>query len=187
LLLTAIFFRVKILPKEKEAEMTGKNLISYFVVSLVFLSLTVSNTSAEQAGQTAAPEAKTVSLQNFEPNNGTEGECFYGIWQVEPELVKDNVHAGNSSLMVGANDQYGGTVGINFASKEDHIDFSKAKKVSIWIYDKIGDNAIQIRLRDTEGNGGSGDDKNFLWSTKRTKKDNWTQIKWNLNQYPKFS
>ncbi|MFH1778910.1 MAG: hypothetical protein ABH847_02640 [Candidatus Omnitrophota bacterium] len=160
------------------------NLVKHFVVGLIFLSLIVLNSIAEQSEEIPSPTA--VPLQNFEPENDTEDEYFLNIWETEPDFATDIVHSGSRSLEIEANNEAGGTVGINIASKDGYVDLSKAEKISIWVYDTTeGNNTIQIRLKDIEGNGGSGNDENNLWSTKKTKKDTWTEIKWKLKSYPK--
>lgn len=158
-------------------------VVKFFVVGLMFSALTILSAVAEEAEQVST--AKAVSIQNFEPKNGTEDDYFIDIWKSESDFAADIVHSGSRSLMTETGDEYGGTIGIKLASKDDYVDMSKAKKISIWVYDTIGNNSIQLRLKDIEGNGGSGNDDNFLWSTKSTKKDAWTQIKWSLNKYPK--
>ncbi|KPK41422.1 MAG: hypothetical protein AMJ78_05550 [Omnitrophica WOR_2 bacterium SM23_29] len=160
------------------------NLVKSFVVGLMFLSMIVLNAEAEQSEQISLSSA--VSLQNFEPENGTEDEYFLNIWETEPDFATDIVHSGSRSLEIEAINEAGGTVGIKVASEDGYVDLSNGKKISIWVYDAAeGNNTIQIRLKDTEGNGGSGEDGNFLWSSKKTKKDAWTQIKWDLKKYPK--
>ncbi|KPK42530.1 MAG: hypothetical protein AMJ78_02260 [Omnitrophica WOR_2 bacterium SM23_29] len=157
-----------------------ENLVKSIVVGLMFLCLIILNAVAEQSEQIT-----TVSLQNFEPENSTEDEYFLNIWETEPDFATDIVHSGSRSLMLEANNEAGGTVGIRIASEDGYVDLSKGKKISIWVYDTTeGSNSIQIRLKDTEDNGGSGEDRNYLWSTKKTKKDTWTEIAWRLDKYP---
>ena len=161
------------------------NVVKFFVVGLIFSALSILSAVAVAEEAEQASTVKAVSLQNFEPKNGAEDEYFIDIWKSESDFATDIVHSGSRSLMTETGDEWGGAIGIQPVSKDGYADLSKAKKVSIWVYDTIGNNTIQLRLKDVEGNGGSGNDNNFLWSTKSTKKDAWTQIKWSLNKYPK--
>lgn len=122
-------------------------------------------------------------FQDFEPNNGTSGSYFQDIYQSSPVFETANVHSGTRSLKITAGTG-GGTVGISAADNSGYLDISTAKSVSIWVYDTQGNNTIQLRLRDADGDGGSGGDANFLWSDDSSVQNQWTKITFDLNRYP---
>lgn len=154
-------------------------ILKFFIFSLVLLSLAVLNSAWGQVGG----QAQGLSLQNFENNNGTEDEYFAEVWNCQPNFDTEIVRSGERSLRAETFDN-GGTVRINFANEKNYVDLSKVKKISIWVYDTEGNNTVEIRLKDINGNGGSGNDGNTLWSKREAKKNNWTQIEWDLALYP---
>jgi len=122
-------------------------------------------------------------FQNLEPNNGTSGSYFQDIYQSSPVFDTAVTHSGARSLKITAGSG-GGTVGVSAAAPSGYLDLSTAKSVSVWVYDTQGNNTIQLRLRDANGNGGSGGDANFLWSDAASVKNQWTKITFHLNRYP---
>lgn len=126
---------------------------------------------------------KKGSLQNFESGNGTEGEYYTQIWNCTVDFDSKKVHGGSRSIKMDTLEN-GGTVGIKPLGNAGQTDLSKAKKVSIWVYDTQGDNTVELRLKDANGNGGSGLDGRSLWSSEKTKQNAWTKIEWNLKDYP---
>lgn len=122
-------------------------------------------------------------FQNLEPNNGTSGSYFQDIYQSSPVLDTANAHSGARSLMITAGTG-GGTVGISAADSSGYLDLSTAKSLSVWVYDTQGNNSLQLRLRDANGNGGSGGDANFIWSDAVSVQNQWTRITFDLNRYP---
>ena len=77
----------------------------------------------------------------------------------------------------------GGTVRIFAASPSGHFDMTDATNFSVWVYtDAVC--SVQLRLKDSDGDGGSGADGYFLWSSMSSMQNQWTLITWNLNQYP---
>lgn len=142
--------------------------------------------AAVVAGSTACfaeGEGKSV-LQDFEPSNGTDGgTCFQQIWNCTGDFEMTQVHNGAQSLKL-ETAQNGGTAGIRVMSAKGSADLSKAKKITLWVYDTQGDNTIELRIKDAGGNGGTGPDGKTLWSTNKSKKDAWTKIEWDLRNYP---
>ncbi len=150
-----------------------------FIFSLVFLSLVVLGSVCVLAQE----ETQKISFQNFERDNGTEDEYFVETWNCEPNFETEIVHSGDRALRV-VTFEDGGTLRINAADKEGYVDLSKTKKISIWAYDTQNSNTVEIRLKDVDGDGGSGKDGNTLWSKKGARKNKWTKIEWDLNSYP---
>ena len=122
-------------------------------------------------------------LQNFEPDNGTEGEYFTQIWNCTAEFDAEKVHAGSRSIKMETLDK-GGTVGIKSVGNQGQVDLTKAKKITLWVYDTQGDNTVELRFKDANGNGGSGPDGKSLWSTGKSRQNTWTKIEWNPADYP---
>ena len=126
------------------------------------------------------------ALQNFEANNGTGGAYFNPIWQCTTDFEVERTHAGSQAQRV-ETAQGGGTVGIRLMKENGSADLTKAKKITVWVYDTQGTNTIELRLRDADGNGGNGADGKTLWSETKAVKDQWTRIEWDLSQYPSGS
>lgn len=125
----------------------------------------------------------TVMFQNFEPGNGTPGDYFWDVWQSSPSFESSIVQEGTRSVKI-TTGSGGGTVGINAASSSGYFDMTNATYFYIWVYDTQGSNTVQLRLKDNDGDGGSGNDGNFLWSSMSSVQNQWTKITWNLSQYP---
>jgi hypothetical protein len=123
------------------------------------------------------------SLQDFESNNGTEGEYFTQVWNCTADFDNKKVHAGSRSIKMETLEN-GGTVGIKLVGNAGQVDLSKAKKITLWVFDTQGDNTVELRFRDANGNGGSGLDGKALWSTEKTKHNAWTKMVWDLRNYP---
>ena len=123
-------------------------------------------------------------FQDFEPGNGTPGVYFEDVRQTISSFETSRIHGGTRSLKVSTQDQYGGTVAILAANSSGYIDLSSATSISIWVYDTQGNNTVQLRLKDNDGDGGSGDDGNYLWSSMSSVHGQWTKITWYLNDYP---
>ncbi len=152
-----------------------ERIAKFFIFGLVFLSL--------MGWGSMCAWAQEVSFQNFEVNNGTEDEYFLEIWNSEPNFETEIVHSGDRALRV-VTFEDGGTVRINVADKKGYIDLSKAKEISMWVYDTHNSNTVEMRLKDIDGDGGSGNDGNTLWSKRGARKNKWVQIKWDLDSYP---
>ena len=132
----------------------------------------------------ATVRAEKVSLQDFETGNGTKDHLYFSdVWQSAPDFETDKVHSGRQALRLSAPDK-GGTVSVYFSNNRQSIDLTNVKSFSIWVYDTQGDNTVQIRLKDVNGNGGAGTDDMFLWSANAAQKDKWTKVKWMLSDYP---
>jgi len=124
-----------------------------------------------------------ITFQDFEVNNGTPGAYYYDVWQSSPGLDQNTVHGGSRSLRMVAG-RGGGTVGIRAASPSGYMDLSRAKTISVWVYDTQGNNTVQLRLRDADGDGGSGADGRYMWSSVSSVQNQWTRITWDLSGYP---
>jgi len=133
-------------------------------------------------GLLAEKPAKGV-LQDFEANNGTEGEYYTQIWNCTVDFDNRKVHSGSRAIKMETLEN-GGTVGIKLIGDQGQVDLSKAKKISLWVYDTQGDNTVELRLRDANANGGSGMDGKALWSGAKARLNAWTKIEWNLKDYP---
>lgn len=125
-----------------------------------------------------------VMFQDFEEGNDTPGVYFEDIWQANAEFETSIIHEGTRSLKVVVLDNIAGTVRINAASLIGHFDLSNATTFSVWVYDTQGNNTVELRLKDSEGNGGSGQDGNTLWSLMSAEQNQWTKITWDLSIYP---
>jgi hypothetical protein len=123
-------------------------------------------------------------IQNFEPGAGSTENPFKDIWHSVSDFEVEKVRSGERAHRFTAGKE-GGTVAILVAGEKGTVDLSKAKKISIWVLDTHGDNSVELRLKDADGNGGSGQDGNSMWSKTSAKKDTWTKIEWNLADYPK--
>ncbi len=131
-----------------------------------------------------AEDAGGKLLQDFEPSNGTDGgTCFQQIWNCTGDFEMTQVHNGAQSLKL-ETAQNGGTAGIRVMSTKGIADLSKAKKITLWVYDTQGENTIELRIKDAGGNGGTGPDGKTLWSANKSKKNVWTKIEWDLQSYP---
>ncbi|MFA5338626.1 MAG: beta-galactosidase [Candidatus Omnitrophota bacterium] len=108
---------------------------------------------------------------------------FKDIWQSDPVINLSTVYAGTRSLKITAGSG-GGTVAVYPANSAQVMDLSSATGFSVWVYDTQGNNSIQLRLRDAEGDGGSGGDGYCLWSSNNSVQNQWTQINWDMTQYP---
>src|SRR3989338_9114060 len=122
-------------------------------------------------------------FHNLDPNNGTSGIYFQDIYQSSPAFETTTVHSGTRSLKITAASG-GGTVGILAANSSTYLDLSTATSLSVWVYDTQGNNTLQLRLKDNNGDGGSGSDANFLWSDAASVQNQWTKITFDLNRYP---
>lgn len=137
-------------------------------------------------GSTAvhAEDATGTVLQNFEPSNGTSGgTCYQQIWNCTGDYEMTQVHNGAQSLKLETASN-GGTTGVRVMGEKGTADLSKAKKITLWVYDTQGDNTIELRIKDANGSGGTGPDGKTLWSTNKAKKNAWTKIEWDLKNYP---
>jgi PKD repeat protein len=123
-------------------------------------------------------------FQNFEEGNGTPGAYFQNVWQTSPSFDTSTVHEGARSLKMIALDTYGGTMRVNAASPTGYFDLRDATSFSVWVYDTQDSNTIQLRLKDSNGDGGSGSDNYSMWSSMSAVKNTWTKITWDLNDYP---
>lgn len=129
-----------------------------------------------------ADDGKT--FQDFEPNNGTSGgTCFQQIWNCTGDFEMTQVRNGAQALKL-ETAQNGGTAGIRAMGEKGTIDLSKAKKITLWVFDTQGDNTIELRIKDANGNGGTGADGKSLWSATKAKRNTWTRIEWDLTAYP---
>ena len=108
---------------------------------------------------------------------------FKDIWQSDPVVNLATVHAGTRSLKINTGNG-GGTIAVYPANSAQVMDLNSATGFSLWVYDTQGNNSIQLRLRDVNGNGGSGNDGYYLWSSNASVQNQWTQISWNMTQYP---
>lgn len=135
------------------------------------------------ASNTIPVEVTNNIYQNFEPNNGTPGSYFQDVYQSSPAFETAIVHSGTRSLKISAASS-GSTVGILAANSSGYIDLSTAKSLSVWAYDTQGNNTVQLRLKDADGDGGSGNDGNCLWSDTSAVQNQWTKITFDLNRYP---
>jgi len=133
------------------------------------------------------------TFQNFEKNNGTPSDYYYDVYWASPGLVESPVHEGKFALKMeaqgGANggpgDPSGGTVRIYPASPTWYVDMSEATSLSVWIYDTQGNNTVELRLRDIDGDGGDRTQPGTtLWSDEYTQQNQWTRITWDLTKYP---
>lgn len=122
-------------------------------------------------------------LQDFEPNNGTEGEYYRQVWNCTVDFDVKTVHSGSRSIKM-ETPENGGTVGIQPVGNQGQADLSKAQKITLWVYDTQGDSTVEMRLKDANGVGGSGLDYLALWSTEKSRQNAWTKIEWNLKDYP---
>jgi hypothetical protein len=136
------------------------------------------------------PVQPVKSFQNFEENNGTPeraGNYFWDAWFTSPEYTNSPVYEGRRAVLAHASaardgtppQDHGGSLGINPSSPET-VDLSCATTISIWVYDKVGNNTVQLRLRDGNEDFSS---KDKGWSTKASEKNTWTQIAWNLADF----
>jgi hypothetical protein len=124
-----------------------------------------------------------LSLQNFEDKNGTEGPYFNDVWKSLPQFESQTVHGGKQAVRITVPED-GGTVGVRFSKGRDVIDLTKAKSVSVWVFDTQGNNSVELRLKDAEGDGGSGPDQKALWSVGQAEQGKWTRLTWDLTGYP---
>ena len=148
----------------------------YFWAALAALMLALSPAGfAEKPGKGV--------LQNFESDNGTEGEYYTQVWNCAVDFESKKVHSGNRSIKMDAVEN-GGTVGIKLIGHQGQVDLSKAKKISLWVYDPQGENTVELRLKDANGVGGSGLDGLSLWSTEKVRQNAWTKVVWELKKYP---
>ncbi|GEM_PF-5036601 len=131
-------------------------------------------------GETAPSE---VMFQDFEEGNGTPGAYFWDVWQGSSMFEASTVHGGERSVRMTAGEN-GGTIAIAAAFPSGYVDMSNATSFSIWVYDTVGNNTVQLRLKDADGDGGSGEDGYYLWSSDSSVQDQWTKITWDLSLYP---
>jgi hypothetical protein len=122
-------------------------------------------------------------LQDFEANNGTEGEYYTQVWNCTVDFDGKKVRSGSRAIKMETLEN-GGTVGIKLVGNQGQVDLSKAKKITLWVYDTQGDNTVELRLRDANANGGSGMDGKAIWSAEKARVNAWTKIEWNLKDYP---
>ena len=108
---------------------------------------------------------------------------FKDIFQADPALNLATVHGGIRAVKMNAGTS-GGTLAVYPANPAQIQDLSGATVFSVWVYDTQGNNTIQLRLKDADGDGGSGNDGYFLWSTNASVQNQWTKINWNLTTYP---
>lgn len=123
-----------------------------------------------------------IIFQDFEQGNGTPGAYFENFFQTDPAFETFTVYEGARSLKAVA--LWGGTVRINAASPTGYFDLRDATSLSVWVYDTQGNNPAQLRLRDSDGDGGIGDDGYFVWSSIPAQQNQWTKITWDLSSYP---
>ena len=122
-------------------------------------------------------------LQDFEPDNGTEGEYYRQVWNCTVDFDASKVHSGSRSLKMETLEN-GGTVGIKPVGNQGQTDLSKAEKITLWVYDTQGDNTVELRLKDANDVGGAGMDHLALWSAGKSRLNAWTKIEWDLKNYP---
>jgi len=131
----------------------------------------------------APVRAENGKLQDFEPGNGTSGgTCFQQVWNCSGDFEMTTVRNGAQSLKL-ETAQNGGTAGVRVMGEKGTVDLSKAKKITLWVYDTQGENTIELRIKDANGNGGTGPDGKTLWSSNKAKKNEWTRIEWDLSAY----
>jgi hypothetical protein len=127
----------------------------------------------------AHAQGVAARVQDFESSG--DGPTFSPVWNCIGEVQNQKAHGGKQALRMQVA-QDGGTIAIHFPTQT--VDISKAKKVTLWIYDEQGDNNVELRLRDAHGNGGSGTDGKAMWSEAKSKQNAWTKIEWDLGKYP---
>jgi hypothetical protein len=124
-------------------------------------------------------------FQNFEPDNGTpEDDYFWDAWFTKCSLSAETVHEGERALCCeafgaegGTPPDTGGTVGIKPSSIEP-IDLSSARTFSVWVYDTVGDNTVQLKLCDANGCPGRVWSNDASGSEAKADRDQWTKITW---------
>ncbi|MDD5645172.1 MAG: hypothetical protein PHO00_06980 [bacterium] len=151
------------------------NRLSMLFIALIFTVCFVSPCFSEP-----------ISFQNFEEdqavddnnNNGVvdSGDYFYDQWYSNPSFDDSNPHTGKRAVIMRAKNpgDHGGTIGIH-PSKEfkEKIQGKKPTKLSVWVYDKHGDNTIELKILDAKGSY-------KLWSNERSQRNRWTKITWDI-------
>ncbi|MEM2878814.1 MAG: PKD domain-containing protein [Candidatus Hadarchaeales archaeon] len=123
------------------------------------------------------------TFQNFEEGNGTPGAYFQNIWHTASSFESLLVHSGSRSIKV-TTDVGGGTIRIMAASPSGYFNLENVSAISVWIYDTQGNNTVQLRLKDIDGDGGRGPDENYIWSTMTSRENQWAKITWDMSYYP---
>jgi hypothetical protein len=142
---------------------------------------------------TFIPTPLPISFQNFEADNGScigAGCYFWDAFYMMCSFESVNVHEGTRAARCEAHahkedpKENGGSLGVNPSTDHKPIDLSQATTISAWIYDAIGGNNAQLRIR-------YYDNKNkeiitegvYSSSTNPTIKDTWTEISWELSEF----
>lgn len=148
--------------------------------------ITIDVKDPRNAAQYSLTKLLTLSFQDFELGNGTTGAYFWDVAWETPAFESSIVHGGRRSVKMTApsGNPQGGTIAIAAASPVGYFDLRYAQTFSVWVYDTQGNNTVQLRLKDSDGDGGSGEDGYYLWSTMSSVQNQWTKITWNLSQYP---
>ncbi|MBN2189731.1 MAG: hypothetical protein JW728_00790 [Candidatus Aureabacteria bacterium] len=131
--------------------------------------------------------SESISFQSFEEdqavddNNSNEvqdsGDYFYDQWYSNPSFEDTNPHTGKRAVIMRSKNpgDHGGTIGV-YPSKEfkENVQGKKPTKLSVWVYDKHGDNTIELKILDAKGSY-------KLWSNERSQRNRWTKITWDIN------
>jgi hypothetical protein len=111
------------------------------------------------------------SFQDFEEDNGTPGVYFWDASNSQPAFASaPNLHRGARALAT-----QGHTVGIH--PRYGVMNLSQASHVGIWVYNSIGNNPVELRLRDTNNV------TQPVWSTMNAVQGQWTLITWPLSSF----
>lgn len=142
----------------------------------------LSSPDAPTATETCPPANTPVAgapFQDFE-RCSPEDDCFEQPFRMECSLAKDVIHQGAQALRcevpAAEGDSKGGTVGVIYSSSGS-IDLSSATTISVWVYDTVGKNTVQLRLHDVNGCASE-----HLWSEMESCPDEWRQITWSLSE-----
>jgi hypothetical protein len=141
-------------------------------IAMCVLALALSTGSAMAQG-------KPLAAQDFEKDG--DGPAFTPVWNCIGEVQTQKAQGGKQALRMQVA-QDGGTIAVHFPKQS--VDFSKAKKITLWIFDEQGENNVELRIKDVHGNGGSGMDGKAMWSEAKSRHKAWTKIEWDLRNYP---
>ncbi|MEM2878176.1 MAG: glycoside hydrolase family 2 TIM barrel-domain containing protein [Candidatus Hadarchaeales archaeon] len=133
------------------------------------------------------------SFQDFEPSNGTLDNYTYEVYYTDRFLSYGIVHGGLQSICVHARasqgamplEFHGGAFGVNAASTKGYIDLYNAAWISLWIYDNVGNNTVELTVVDVLGRK-----KTIGYSQKKSIKNSWTMLVWDIsgkNEDPEMS
>jgi hypothetical protein len=127
------------------------------------------------------------TFQDFERENGTPpggGDYFWDAWFTTCSFESETVREGSRSVRVDAHalargrpGDTGGTVGVNPASR-DPVDLSSAATIYVWVYDTVGNNTVELKLRDIHDSV-----SNPVWSAMQSVMGAWTRMEWALSDF----